>query len=208
MKNLMNVCRIALCNDKYQMIKSPAKKNNPKGLLIDKYERQTYLGKSEKGVYFAVLSQGDSWEPYEWPRFRVWLLKESCGQMVWVLKIDTMLQAMVDNFCIESYGTPWIVNYTEDEAYAVSEERYKDDESEWDFDSGIVLPEAENKVATSYCGMKLVGFHPYKEIVFFFNAGRVVSYHLNSSKVRDLGRMWRPIDCSFPYTACWMRGVI
>jgi hypothetical protein len=128
--------------------------------------------------------------------------------MVWVLKIDTMLQAMVDNFCIESYGTPWIVNYTEDEAYAVSEERYQDDESEWDFDSSIVLPEAENKVATSYCRMKLVGFHPYKEIIFFFNAGRVVSYHLNSSKVRDLGRMWQPIDCSFPYTVCWMREVL
>ncbi|KAK3118076.1 hypothetical protein QOZ80_9BG0693890 [Eleusine coracana subsp. coracana] len=53
-----SVMRITLSNDKYQMIKSPAEKKQ--GVIA-------YLGKSEKGVYSALL-----WEDDGLPRFRVW----------------------------------------------------------------------------------------------------------------------------------------
>ncbi|TVU27525.1 hypothetical protein EJB05_30142, partial [Eragrostis curvula] len=180
-----SVMRITLRNDKYQMISSPA----------ENQELVTYLGKSEKGVYSALLSQGRN----RWPRFRVWLLNESSGQMVWVLKTDTSLQAMVENFRMDYTGTPWIVHYERGDASAED-----DDESEWDFDGGIVLHEAQDKVATHNRKIVFLGFHPYKEVAFFFTSLRVVSYHLNSSKVQELGSLHEPIDRSFPYTACWM----
>ena len=130
------------------MIKSPA----------ENQERVTYLGKSEKGVYAAALSQVNGW-----PRFRVWVLNESRSQMAWVLKSDTSLQALVQNFHIDYTGTPWIVNYEKGDVSEASAE----DESEWDFDNGIALPEAEDKVPTYYREIVFLGFHPYKEIAFF-----------------------------------------
>ncbi|TVU48638.1 hypothetical protein EJB05_08279 [Eragrostis curvula] len=188
-----SVMRITLSRDKYRMIKSPAENKEP----------DTYLGKSEKGVYYAALSQGCTW-----PRFRVWLLNESCDQIVWVLKIDTNLQAMVDNFHIDynaRHGTPWIVNYIHEDV----SEACAEDESERDFDGGIVLREPEDKVATYYSDMIFLGFHPYKEIAFFVvSSTKVVSYHLNSSKVQELGSLRQPVDRSFPYTACWMRDLL
>ncbi|CAO2174678.1 unnamed protein product [Urochloa humidicola] len=122
--------------------------------------------------------------------------------MEWVLKSDINLQAVVENFpyvYTDVYSTPWIVNYQKD----LSQVQIKD-ESEWDFDNGIVLQETKDKVATRYDGMIFLGFHPYKEIAFFLLCFRVVSYHLNSSKVQELGITGEYISESFPYTACWM----
>ncbi|KAM0842472.1 hypothetical protein ACQ4PT_058360 [Festuca glaucescens] len=58
-----------------------------------------------------------------------------------------------------------------------------------------------------------LGFHPYKEIVYFeLHRGRGVAYDWNSSKFQDLGCS-EPTDnhyfeegttVSFPYTPCWM----
>lgn len=57
----------------------------------------------------------------------------------------------------------------------------------------------------SYRRHTLIGFHPNKEIVFFFHrtSKRVIAYHFNSSKIEDHGCL--PADCtcvSFPYTMC------
>jgi len=159
-----------------------------------------YLGKYERVVYFGSLSEENMW-----PRFRAWLLNESCGQMEWVLKNDISLQAVVENFTnvyTDRYSTPWIVNYQKD----VSEVQLQD-ESDWDFDSGIVLHETKDKVATSYASMLFLGFHPYKKIAFFLlsRSSRVVSYHLNTSKVQELGILDKLFSVSsFPYTPCWM----
>ena len=93
-------------------------------------------------------------------------------------------------------------NYQED----VSEVQHED-ESDWDFDSGIVLHETKDKVATSYASMLFLGFHPYKKIAFFLlsSSSRVVSYHLNTSKVQELGILDKLFSVSsFPYTPCWM----
>lgn len=170
------------------MIKSPAENQDV-----------AYLGKCERGVYFGLLLS----EENMWPRFRAWLLNESCGQMEWVLKNDISLQVVVENFpniYTDRYSTPWIVNYQKD----VSEVQ-PEDESDWDFDSGIVLHETKDKVATGYAKMFFLGFHPYKKIAFFLlSSSRVVSYHLNTSMVQELGIRNEFISSSFPYTPCWM----
>ncbi|RLN22052.1 uncharacterized protein C2845_PM07G22010 [Panicum miliaceum] len=140
-----------------------------------------YLGKCERGVYFGLLLEENNW----------------------VLKNDISLQAVVENFpnvYTDRYSTPWIVNYQTD----VSEVQ-PEDESDWDFDSGIALHETKDKVATSYARMFFLGFHPYKKIAFFLlSSSRVVSYHLNTSKVQELGILNEFISSSFPYTPCWM----
>jgi hypothetical protein len=66
--------------------------------------------------------------------------------------------------------------------------------------------------------MSVLGFHPYKEIVFL-NADlrRAVAYHWNTSKFQDLGNIFPKhyheiaghvagIQTSFIYTPCWMDG--
>ena len=168
-----------------------------------------YLGKCERVVYFGSLSEENMW-----PRFRAWLLNESCGQMEWVLKNDISLQAVVENFTnvyTDRYSTPWIVNYQDESDWVnyqkdVSEVQ-PEDESDWDFDSGIVLHETKDKVATGNATMLFLGFHPYKKIAFFLlsRSSRVVSYHLNTSKVQELGILDKLFSVSsFPYTPCWM----
>ncbi|KAG2649094.1 hypothetical protein PVAP13_1NG085600 [Panicum virgatum] len=62
------------------------------------------------------------------------------------------------------------------------------------------------------CGsMDLLGFHPYKEVIFFCESmERAFAYHLNSSKVQDLGKLYPRNYCnyeirgSFPYTPCYI----
>ena len=180
------------------MIKSPAE-----------IQGLAYLGKCERGVYFGLLSEENMW-----PRFRAWLLNESRGQMEWVLKNDISLQVVVENFtnvCTDRYSTPWIVNYQDESDWVnyqkdVSEVQ-PEDESDWDFDSGIVLHETKDKVATGNATMLFLGFHPYKKIAFFLlsRSSRVVSYHLNTSKVQELGILDELFSVSsFPYTPCWM----
>ncbi|RLN29488.1 hypothetical protein C2845_PM05G30120 [Panicum miliaceum] len=127
-----SVMRIALSSDKYQMIKSPAAgtKFGP--------DSASYLGKSEKGVYSALFDS----DVNVWPRFRIWLLHESCGQMEWVLKSSISLQALVENFASRidgggGYGRPWIVDYKVEEAPPTQDEEPDDDE--WDLDNGTIL---------------------------------------------------------------------
>jgi hypothetical protein len=81
---------------------------------------------------------------------------------------------------------------------------------EWDLDQGVTL-EAEANVEehTYHADISILGFHPYKEIVFLWtNSRRVVAYHLTSSRVQDLGELpVQFVQTSFVYTALldgWM----
>ncbi|GJN14010.1 hypothetical protein PR202_gb00781 [Eleusine coracana subsp. coracana] len=187
-----SVMRITLWNDKYQMIESPAE--NQVGVAY-------YIGKSQQGVYYASLSEDN-----RCPRFRVWLLNESsCSKMEWSLKNDISLKAMLQNFPSDytrRYNTPWILNYQKD----VGNGAWIEDDPDWDFESGIVLDETKDEtITTCYKGTFFLGFHPHKEIAFFFIPfSRVVSHHLNSSTFQELGLLNKPIMKSFPYTPCWM----
>jgi hypothetical protein len=198
---------MTLWNDKYQIIKSPTE-----NYVSDKCV--AYLGKSQRGVYLASVSEGNTW-----PWLRVWLLDVSGSEMGWVLKSDVSLQ-MVENFTsayTDKYDMPWILH--EDQEH-VRTAWVEEDESQWDFESGTVLHEKSNyKTTTSrveeeddesewdYKEVDFLGFHPYKEILFLrVSSSRVVvSYHLNSSKVQELGILEAyNMDISIPYTPSWM----
>jgi hypothetical protein len=198
---------MTLWNDKYQIIKSPTE-----NYVSDKCV--AYLGKSQRGVYLASVSEGNTW-----PWLRVWLLDVSGSEMGWVLKSDVSLQ-MVENFTsayTDKYDMPWILH--EDQEH-VRTAWVEEDESQWDFESGTVLHEKSNyKTTTSrveeeddesewdYKEVDFLGFHPYKEILFLrvSSSGVVVSYHLNSSKVQELGILEAyNMDISIPYTPSWM----
>ena len=69
------------------MIKSPVSRTG-----VGEYDL-SYLGKSEKGVYSALLQEGGD----SCPQCRVWLLNEFCGQMEWVLKSNINLQSVAEN---------------------------------------------------------------------------------------------------------------
>ncbi|PVH36824.1 hypothetical protein PAHAL_6G176300 [Panicum hallii] len=196
-----SVIRINLSGDKYQMIKSPVSRTR-----LGEYDL-SYLGKSEKGVYSALLHQ----DGVSCPQCRVWLLNELCGQMEWVLKSNINLQSLEDIPHLQfanKYSKPWttVDDYnTKDEAPA------QDQLDGWDSDDGIVLEITDNKQATTTdwsFGNVFLGFHPYKEIAFFDVSSGVgfVSYHLNTSKVQELGTFHiTELENVFPYTACWMR---
>ncbi|RLM98373.1 uncharacterized protein C2845_PM06G01800 [Panicum miliaceum] len=173
--------RIAVSNDKYQMIESPAAGTNfgP--------DSASYLGKSEIGVYSALFDS----DVDVWPRFRIWLLHESRGQMEWVSKSTISLQALVEKFASnigDGYARPWVVDYEAEE-----EAPTQDEPDEWDFDNGTILEAAtDDKVPTDFCKIIFLGFHPSKEIAFFSVSATAVSYHLNTSKVQELGMLYVP----------------
>ncbi|CAN6373377.1 unnamed protein product [Urochloa humidicola] len=71
------VSRLSLLHGKYQVIKSPI------DLAECKNNVRSFLGKSEKGVYFAAIDAA---------RLRVWTFTESGDQMGWVSKLDSNLK--------------------------------------------------------------------------------------------------------------------
>ncbi|KAM0896920.1 hypothetical protein ACQ4PT_022909 [Festuca glaucescens] len=85
------------------------------------------------------------------------------------------------------------------------------DNFEWNSDDDNVL-NIEDDYEYFYSYVSILGFHPYKEIVFLeVSSFKGVAYHLNTSKVQYLGKL-RPKDYtllhtngiyeSFPYTPC------
>ncbi|BAS85661.1 Os03g0668100, partial [Oryza sativa Japonica Group] len=85
---------------------------------------------------------------------------------------------------------------------------------EWISDDENVL-DNEDRVTGAYHGyIDIIGFHPYKEIIFLSESlKRGLAYHLSSSKVEDIGNLYptsynihlineRFITASFPYTPC------
>lgn len=208
------VMRISLSNGKYQVIKSPL---DCEGMAYT----NLYLGKSVKGVYCAVHHLAS--------HFSIYILDESSGKMEWVFKDSCSIQPCQ---IIDGPG-PWTlqdinnqeqgVEYEDGNSEAVVEDRF-----EWDSDNDNVIETNSSGgyinflVDTKRRGrynsggyIDFLGFHPYKEVIFLSDTlRRGLAYHLNSSKIQDLGNL-RPtnygtevgiqpfIQESFPYTP-WM----
>ena len=174
--------------------------------LGEEYSNVSYLGKSEKGVYSALLYRDDA----RWPHFRVWLLING-QKMEWVLRSDISLQAMVENFATcysdNRYNKPWIRAGTPGSAPA-QENEIEELDDEWNFDNGgIVLETKDDEARRHWPNIRFLGFHPYKEIALFCTRQTMVlSYQLNTSKVKELGYLIVPIDTnsSFLYTQCML----
>lgn len=173
------------------------------------------LGKSEKGVYLASLSSPG--------RLQVWILNESCGHIEWVLKHQADLKHILSNrsYDKEAHGS-WIM---EDINYHFYRSRFPNDNKqapqegkfEWDSDNDDVLEikDKGKEPSNKSIGTDILGFHPHKEVIYLCESlKRGLAYHLNTSKLQDLGNMYpthydwfaephKFIERSFPYTPCW-----
>ena len=207
------------------MMKSPATCCKPGGGT----DATFYLGKSEKGVHSALLYWVDCGRC---PQFRVWFLKEEEEEeendhihMEWVLKTNISLPPLLANrrpllhsgFADDELRVIRDYNNKEEvpPVAAHGDDEFADDDDEWDFDNAdIVLDEAKDNKLTEADGhypVDFLGFHPYKEIVFFCVPSGTISYNLNTSKFQQLGgRINIPVagmSSCFPYTPCWIRGL-
>ncbi|KAJ1260992.1 hypothetical protein BS78_10G274200 [Paspalum vaginatum] len=170
--------KMALSNNKYQMIKAPGERE------ITDYRARYYLEKSEKGV---------------WPQFRVWFPNEAGGQLDWELRSNINLEVVVESFP----ELPYAVDYGRLQEIPQQEEGLP----EWDFEGGFIVDNNSVKERKDrWHGAVFLGFHPYKEIAIFYLRwkDRIVFYHLNSAKVSELGIFDEPgMTSSFQYTPCW-----
>ncbi|CAN6309915.1 unnamed protein product [Urochloa humidicola] len=201
------VMRISLSNNTYQVIKPPADAE------FSRYEG-FYLGKLENKVCCALLDQS---RHSRW--LRIWFLKETHGRMEWALKHQTNLKLVLARPAHrESYHNegPWILQNINYYKYCSEDEVVEPENFEWDSDNDNIL-QTNDKVDGYNEYIDFLGFHPYKEVVFLCETlHRGLAYHLNGSKVQDLGDLFPTnyghfcgnhglIRESFPYTPCWIR---
>ncbi|KAL6627676.1 hypothetical protein ACP70R_031402 [Stipagrostis hirtigluma subsp. patula] len=189
------IMRISLSDGKYRVIKPPVD--------IELFPcTNLCLGRSEKGVYCALDDN-----------MSVYILNESHGRTEWALKGVIRIG---DQEVETDRSGPWTlqdINYHEsqDEHEDGNDEAIVEQKFEWDSDSENVINIGVrgNNQFDSY--FTVLGFHPYKEVVFLSDMRRGFAYHLNSSKVQDLGNLYptdygtcvgvQPyIQPSFPYT--------
>ena len=213
----MTSCRFWLSSNKYEMIKPP---EDIEPASWDNLHHN--IGKSKKGVYYALLDVVSH-------QFRVWVLDDSCAHSKWVLEHDTHLKLPWTwiNSDQQVYG-PWTlhdvnyseeilkdVNYTEEEYFQLNDDNdttVVQENFEWNSDDE---EEDTKDMVDKFSGdMSILGFHPFKEIVFMSRGlSRGFAYHLNTSKIQDLGNLFTKnydaglhpfTEVSFPYTPCWM----
>ncbi|XP_024313900.1 uncharacterized protein LOC112270217 [Brachypodium distachyon] len=193
--------RMSLSNSKYQVIKSTI------GLGARIMYQQRYLGKSEKGVYYASVDDS---------LLRVWFLTESSGQMEWVLKLNNLdIRSLY--YDSQAHG-PWVLQDVNYESYFPDDEKKAQVEEnfEWSSDNDDALNSANRPVKEyGLREIKILEFHLHKEIIFFSDSVKTgYAYHLKSSKIQALGNIYPtryediafPIEHDirgfFPYTPC------
>lgn len=188
--------RFLLQDGKYQLVKTP--------INIEESEHaEPCFGKSEKGIYFATVHGN-----YQ---LRVWIFNESSGQISWKLKhhIDLNPRATIYSNQPKGINKTWFL-YGDNDEDGINK-ILGGENFEWNSDDDHIL-NIDDDYEFSYSYVSILGFHPYKEIVFLeVSSFRGVAYHLNSSNVQYLGEL-RPKDYyqghsngiyeSFPYTPC------
>ncbi|CAN6310101.1 unnamed protein product [Urochloa humidicola] len=203
--------RLSLSSQNYKLIQPPAA-FEPCDILYEKYARRLSIGKSEKGVYSVLVDQS---------QIKVWILDDSDGQFKWVSKqLVGYVPKLQDKsyYELESHG-PWMLQAITSHYYTDPEEFVEAmlDQFEWDSDNDNLLLENGNRTGYKRF-ISFIGFHPYKEVIFLNDSlVRVLAYHLESSKIQDLGYVYPEdelcdignelvcVKASFPYTPCWMR---
>lgn len=176
------VTRFSLSDNSYMVIKPP------RGIETCQFP-MLHLGKSEKGVYFAIRHADD--------RLWVWTLDESCDQKEWIPRHRSSAGFVLS---ILSCGQ-------QDRRPCDDNESQKIQWDSDDDDGNIQQIEFSNG---RYLG--IIGFHPFKEIIFLLISWtrELFAYHLNSSKLEELGQFhqddlydpYTDIEICFPYTPC------
>jgi hypothetical protein len=220
-------CRISLSDDRYKVIKPPP----PNEMSV---HSEFHLGRSENGVYVASVCTP------AYPLL-VWVLDESNGNAKWVLRHSDCLESRLEH---QDYYRPvlgpWVLQdinfYKRVEYYKehdepdegmeylrqrklelnCGKEELVQEKFEWDSENDDLLDEGDT-VGPGFEGrMHILGFHPFKEVVFVtLGLHRVLACHLKDSKIQDLGDLYptnyhevMPSDQyiaeSFTYTPCWV----
>uniref|UniRef100_A0A0D9XUE9 F-box domain-containing protein n=1 Tax=Leersia perrieri TaxID=77586 RepID=A0A0D9XUE9_9ORYZ len=161
-----SMTRFSLSNHKYHVIRT---------LTNNKYERR-YLGKSKMGVSLGLI------QDYQ---LSIWVLKESAGRMGWVLNYKHDLRAVANQVdAIGLFGDqingPWILE--EDNIHMRGNKDHV-----WDSDNDDFLDTEVCDEGHHFANLHILGFHPYKEIIFLGAPFRTAAYHLDSQKVQYLG---------------------
>lgn len=106
----------------------------------------------------------------------------------------------------------WILDESDDD----DDEEEDQDSAEWNSDDdniNIIGDLSKNKEEEmsmwTFGSVDLLGFHPYKEVIYLMDLDEVVAYHLRSSKVQYLGcnrlnEYNRGMEKSFFYTLCFV----
>ena len=187
-----------------------------------------YLEKSGKGVYFAALDNN-----YQ---LQVWMLSDSSGQTEWILTLDTDIAPMLPRHCDRNLHISWMLedfNYQkskiegfdlgENKKATVKGKLQSSFDNEYAIDNNgdtVKLWYVPNESFSYIPEVRILGFHPYKEVIFLSQAvdgGSVekgLAYHLSTSTVEDLGNIcptnyfdfkyYQSIKYSFIYTPCWL----
>ena len=140
-----------------------------------------FLGRSQKGIYYALLDDDCR------ARLRVWILEESCDQTEWKLRQDTDLGLALRSVSCDRGSWVFENDSSDDESEGEDEEQVEE-EFEWNSDDDNIPPtndmEGKHDAFT-----QILGFRPYKEIIFFYRTSRGLAYHLSSSKLEALGNL-------------------
>jgi hypothetical protein len=148
------------------------------------------------GVHFAVAGQQG---------LQVWFLDESGSKTERVLK-------HVTRYPFSHYRTdrPWILQdgsygYDDDQEENNQEPTAAENDSDWDSDADNVV---DIDLDSCPC-IEVLGFHPYRDIVFLVSSRKVVAYYFNSSKIQHLGQLlirycYQIIREGFVYTPTWI----
>ncbi|CAL4943042.1 unnamed protein product [Urochloa decumbens] len=197
--------RISLLEDTYRVIKPPKEIEALRGQSL------VTLGRSQKGVYIAFIDSKR--------HLCVWTFDDDArDKMDWKQRYRCDLSGLA-LATPRRYGR-WILqnaNNSRDEGGNGNDDEgvlaLAGQETEWDSDDEDILG-TEDAIQGRY-GFTILGFHPYKEIVFLHTSFRGLAYHLKSSKLEDLDDLYPKnyndvagfcarIENAFPYTPCWM----
>ncbi|XP_040245974.1 uncharacterized protein [Aegilops tauschii subsp. strangulata] len=145
------------------------------------------IGKSEKGVYCAFGVDRNT--------FQIWFLDESHGQMEWALRNVIDLQRVVEIYPANHVDGPYWVVQSEDQMDLVlknginlqpahdNDKAMTEGDFDWDTDNEYVVSTDDWDDKGGYRDyFYCLGFHPYKEVVFFHGAFRTVAYNLIPAK--------------------------
>ena len=158
--------RLSLANRNYEIIETPANIEYTK----------PYLGKLQNSVSFGIVHDH---------QLKIWILNESCGQMEWLLKCEAKVghyaryvaSIPYDHYSGRQQGGSWIVEENNDthnrdhNVESQSKESY-----EWDSDNDDTFTvDIERQEDSDVKDLYIMGFHPYKEVVFMVEPFGVVA---------------------------------
>jgi hypothetical protein len=148
----------------------------------------------------------------------VWFLDESCCRINWVLRNEINLEPSPRKYPWNQFHyEPWILQPDAQAEWLLKNEdnttniTLVKDDFKWNFHDENTIDTAgwPREYGPGARFFKCFGFHPYEEIVLFYDGHSTsIAYDMNSSKILRLGMvdpLYSDVEKSFAYAPCWMR---